>query len=570
MEVDAIYHEIDGWGRYQKLMYFMLCLPSIVAGAAVVSLSWTAYDMPYRCLVSGCENATSATYNAPFLNFTTPRQSDPANADYPWSECDTFQHSPPDLCEASAFDSSHQTTCSQYVYDKSVMHSTVVSEFQLSCGRDWLPTLANSLYMVGMFVGSLVIGHISDRFGRKTAMLLSFLVLGVASTATVFVKSFGVFAPLRFLTGVGGMGTFMTTFLLAVETVSNDVRTFCGFAIHFFFPLGESIVGVLAMYIKDWRDLQLFIALPVFIFLSYWLFVPESARWLAAEGRFKEAEAVLRTAAKYNGTEFPEHLVKSTDSSAGSVETPAVQPPSMSVLDLFRSPTLRWKTSIILYQWFVCAMVYYGLGLNATRLGSSVYVNFILVQIIEVPAAFCCILLLDPWGRKLILSLSFVLGGLGSIASGVVSGLEDAHGGPGDGRQIRRVGDVRDRVRVRRGVVPDGPSQQRHRHLVGCRPNRLHPCAVHCQSGTRFKKPGPTHVDFRRVVLDRGSCYSLPSRNFRTEIAGHHRGIRELRKGPDALPYSVVGPPKTSEVIRLSVTARDSQLASPRGTAQHS
>ncbi|XP_037093856.1 organic cation transporter protein-like isoform X2 [Pollicipes pollicipes] len=425
MEVDAIYHEIDGWGRYQKLMYFMLCLPSIVAGAAVVSLSWTAYDMPYRCLVSGCENATSATYNAPFLNFTTPRQSDPANADYPWSECDTFQHSPPDLCEASAFDSSHQTTCSQYVYDKSVMHSTVVSEFQLSCGRDWLPTLANSLYMVGMFVGSLVIGHISDRFGRKTAMLLSFLVLGVASTATVFVKSFGVFAPLRFLTGVGGMGTFMTTFLLAVETVSNDVRTFCGFAIHFFFPLGESIVGVLAMYIKDWRDLQLFIALPVFIFLSYWLFVPESARWLAAEGRFKEAEAVLRTAAKYNGTEFPEHLVKSTDSSAGSVETPAVQPPSMSVLDLFRSPTLRWKTSIILYQWFVCAMVYYGLGLNATRLGSSVYVNFILVQIIEVPAAFCCILLLDPWGRKLILSLSFVLGGLGSIASGVVSGLED-------------------------------------------------------------------------------------------------------------------------------------------------
>ena len=48
MDVDAILAEINGWGRYQKIMYWVLCLPSIVAGAAVVSLSWTAYNMEYR------------------------------------------------------------------------------------------------------------------------------------------------------------------------------------------------------------------------------------------------------------------------------------------------------------------------------------------------------------------------------------------------------------------------------------------------------------------------------------------------------------------------------------------
>ena len=48
LDVDGILEEIGGWGRYQKRMYLILCLPSIVAGAAVVSLSWTAYGMEHR------------------------------------------------------------------------------------------------------------------------------------------------------------------------------------------------------------------------------------------------------------------------------------------------------------------------------------------------------------------------------------------------------------------------------------------------------------------------------------------------------------------------------------------
>ena len=67
-------------------------------------------------------------------------------------------------------------------------------------------------------------------------------------------------------------------------------------------------------------------------------------------------------------------------------------------------------------------MVYYGLGFNATNLGSSVYVNFILVQLIEIPAAVSCIFVVDPWGRKLSLALFFVLSGIGSIVSGLCSG----------------------------------------------------------------------------------------------------------------------------------------------------
>ena len=56
LDVDATFVEINGWGRYQKLMYFLLCIPTSIAGAAVISLSWTGFNMKYRsvCYPTEC------------------------------------------------------------------------------------------------------------------------------------------------------------------------------------------------------------------------------------------------------------------------------------------------------------------------------------------------------------------------------------------------------------------------------------------------------------------------------------------------------------------------------------
>ncbi|XP_043199199.1 organic cation transporter protein-like isoform X1 [Amphibalanus amphitrite] len=423
LDVDGILEEIGGWGLYQKRMYLILCLPSIVAGAAVVSLSWTGYVMEHRCLVPSCENATSATYNAWFLNFTTPRDADQTDPAFPWSECQTFQSSVKGQCNASAFDEEKTEGCTQWVYDKSIMENTIVSEFDLSCGEDWLVDLANSLYMVGMLLGSLGFGYISDRFGRKIALMSALLLFGTASTITAFAPNYGTFAAMRLFTGIGGLGTFMITFVLSVEMVSNDVRTFCGFAIELFFSFGECLVGVLALWIKDWWILQLTIALPIFVFVSYWLFVPESIRWLAAEGRDAQAEKILRHVAEVNGKPFPGRMLQQLDKSQASEEK-AEEVAAATVSDLFRSPALRWRTLIVLYQWFVTAMVYFGLAMNSTNLGGNVYLDFILVQLVDWPSIILCIVVLDPWGRKFCSSLCFLLAGAGSIASGLCSGNE--------------------------------------------------------------------------------------------------------------------------------------------------
>ena len=87
-----------------------------------------------RCLVPACENSTSATYDAWFLNFTTPRDPDPSDPDFPWSQCQTFKPSVSGQCNASAFDETKTEYCAQWVYDKTIMENTVVSQVRLSLG----------------------------------------------------------------------------------------------------------------------------------------------------------------------------------------------------------------------------------------------------------------------------------------------------------------------------------------------------------------------------------------------------------------------------------------------------
>lgn len=58
-------------------------------------------------------------------------------------------------------------------------------------------------------------------------------------------------------------------FFSAVEFIGAKWRTFVGIIIEVPFALGEAMTGVFAIFIRDWRWLQVAVTAPAFLLLSY-------------------------------------------------------------------------------------------------------------------------------------------------------------------------------------------------------------------------------------------------------------------------------------------------------------
>ena len=89
-------------------------------------------------------------------------------------------------------------------------------------------------------------------------------------------------------------------FSLSVELVGAKRKTLIGNLFQAPFALGEAIVALIAMGIRDWKTFQIVVSAPIFLLLLLYFILPESPRWLIATGRYKQAKKTLENAAAKN------------------------------------------------------------------------------------------------------------------------------------------------------------------------------------------------------------------------------------------------------------------------------
>ncbi len=132
---------------------------------------------------------------------------------------------------------------------------------------------------------------------------------------------------------------------------------------------------------------------------SRFSFVPESPRWLMAEGRFEEALKILKDGAKTNKRTLPpddellammdrfrtqeEEEVKAADPGERTLKE-KVYEVFKELIILVETPEIRKRTVNIFWSWLVVAMVYYGLSFNSKNLGGNRYVNTFASGFVEV------------------------------------------------------------------------------------------------------------------------------------------------------------------------------------------
>ena len=139
---------------------------------------------------------------------------------------------------------------------------------------------------LGVMAGALSSGPIGDRVGRKTLLLASIAIFGLASLLSALAGSLGVLSVLRFFTGLGIAGAFSGTTALTGDYTPQRLRatmimvTFTGAPVGGF--VGGQIVAALLRH-YDWPVIFILggvfplILLPI---MALWL--PESPRFLIA------------------------------------------------------------------------------------------------------------------------------------------------------------------------------------------------------------------------------------------------------------------------------------------------
>lgn len=218
-------------------------------------------------------------------------------------------------------------------------------------------------------------------------------------------------------------GTYAIAFVLAMEMLGARKRVFGGTLIACSFSLGEVLVGFVAMYALNFRLLIRLLYCPVILVLAYFWFIPESVRWLWVNGRNVEAVDIIVKVAEVNKIKLSDknmELITNVRQSKMSLDVSVdTQSPNQSseLKKVFRSRILVLRLLNCFLAWMTCALVYYGLSLNAVTLAGNKFLNFMLVCTAEIPGYVVTNLLSGRIGRKWTLSLSLFVCGVSCIAT---------------------------------------------------------------------------------------------------------------------------------------------------------
>ncbi|RDK89449.1 MFS transporter [Enterobacillus tribolii] len=159
--------------------------------------------------------------------------------------------------------------------------------------------LIGSSALIGLFLGSLVLGWVSDYIGRQKIFTLSFVIITLASFLQFFVTSPEQLFWLRVLVGIGLGGDYSVGHTMLAEFAPRKHRGMLLGSFSVIWTLGyisASFMGHLLIGYGDdaWRWLLASASLPALLIMLMRIGTPESPRWLMRKGRIKEAHQVVR------------------------------------------------------------------------------------------------------------------------------------------------------------------------------------------------------------------------------------------------------------------------------------
>ncbi|XP_040005482.1 solute carrier family 22 member 6 isoform X1 [Xiphias gladius] len=396
--------EIGGFGRYQWIHVTLISLPGLMMASQNLMNNFVSGIPAHHCSLP----ANHSLYNLSqyqvdekqLLKAFIPLDS----AGNRLHRCRRYVEPQWQLLSANSSANISQLQTEECVdgwtFDRSEFLATTVSEWDLVCSLRPLKQMIQTIYMGGVLTGAIIFGSLSDRFGRRSVLIWSYLQLGVLGCSSALSTSYSAYCIFRFLSGMAVSGVILNGVSLKVEWIPTKARTLVGTLTSFFFTFGQMILAGLAYWLRDWRKLQVVICAPQFLFFAYSWWYSESARWLVLNRRSEEALKSLHRVARINGK--PEMINKLTLEVLHSHMNKEIESSrsSFTAYDLLKTRGMRRISICLIAVWFSTSFAYYGLAMDLQKFGVSIYLMQIIFGAVDFPAKLLALGMLSYLGRR--------------------------------------------------------------------------------------------------------------------------------------------------------------------------
>jgi MFS transporter, putative metabolite:H+ symporter len=298
----------------------------------------------------------------------------------------------------------------------------------------WLITAS----YIGQVAGALLFSRLAERFGRIKSVTAAVAIMSVLSVGCALAGNAPALFACRLLQGIG-VGGEMPVAAAYIGELSGARRRGRFFLLYeMIFPLGLAAAGQAGAWLVPrfgWQIMFLLGGLPGLLISALLLRLPESPRWLIAQGRLGEAEAVIRAIeastlglAGSGLSRLPEQpLSRARDDAAHRAAHRAEQARWRELL----SPVYARRSLIAWLLWASAFFVTNGINNWAPTLYGRIYGLPLpealraaaLNNLAQVALLLLCALVIDRIGRRLWVLAAF-LGGAVLLASlGLAPGL---------------------------------------------------------------------------------------------------------------------------------------------------
>ncbi|XP_053544811.1 solute carrier family 22 member 6-A-like [Bombina bombina] len=417
MSFGDLLHRVGGMGRFQIIHVTLLCIPILLMASHNLLQNFSAAIPDHKCKLNDTGPSNTSTEQEGWVKMFAPLDS----KGKPDSCLEFVELQWRKVTGNVSWDNMTAVGTRQCLagwdYDRTEFSSTIITEWDLVCMHKNRRQLAQSIYMAGVLVGAIILGGLSDKYGRRALLIWSYLQMAVCGTCTAFSPNYLSYCIFRFLVGMALSGIGLNTTALIVEWIPTRERTITGTLAGFCYTVGQLLLAGLAYGIRDWRWLQLTVSLPfVFYFLYSWWF-PESARWLVISGRPDKAVTEIKKVSRINGKAEEGEKITLETLKADMIKEVACGTETYTLLDLVRTSTVRRISFAVSLVWFSTSFAYYGLAMDLQKFGVSIYLIQVIFGAVDFPAKLVSTTSMIYIGRRVTQACSLILGGLAILAN---------------------------------------------------------------------------------------------------------------------------------------------------------